>query len=84
MSKTYLDVQVPGIAKTYEFSTDNFMRAGKVKEQFISQISVVEGRQIFPKAHQVLFCSKSLEGLIEDSEVLSSVGIESGDTIILL
>ena len=84
MSKIYLDVQVPGVARVYEFAADNVMTVGKVKNQFISQISAVEGREIFTVASQVLFCSQSLEGLLQDSEILGEVGVTSGDTIILL
>lgn len=84
MSKIYLEVQVPGNAKTYEFSADSVMTVGKVKKQFVSQISAVEGRNIFTDMSQVLFCSKALEGLLQDSEILEEVGIKSGDTIILL
>jgi hypothetical protein len=84
MSKIYLDVQVPGVARMYEFAADSGMTAGKVKDQFISQISAVEGREIFTDPSQVLFCSQALEGLLRDSEVLGEVGVTSGDTIILL
>ena len=84
MSKIYLDVQVPGVARTYEFTADSVMTVGKVKNQFISQISAVEGRDIFADPAQVLFCSKSLEGLLQNSEMLGEVGVKSGDTIILL
>ncbi len=84
MSKIYLDVQVPGIAKTYEFAADSVMTVGKVKKQFVSQISAVEGREIFPAPEHVLFCSQSLEGLLQDSEILGEVGVKSGDTAILL
>ena len=84
MSKIYLDVQVPGIARTYEFAADNVMPVGKVKKQFVSQISAVEGREIFAAPGQVLFCSQSLEGLLRDSEILGEVGVKSGDTVILL
>lgn len=84
MSKIYLDVQVPGVARTYEFAADSVMTVGKVKNQFISQISAVEGRDIFAEPSQVLFCSQALEGLLQDSEILGEIGITSGDTIILL
>ena len=84
MSKIYLDVQVPGIARTYEFAADSVMPVGKVKQQFIAQINAVEGREVFAAPGQVLFCSKSLEGLLRDNEVLGEVGIRSGDAIILL
>lgn len=84
MSKIYLDVQVPGIARTYEFAADSVMAVGKVKKQFVSQISAVEGREIFPSPEQVLFCSEGLEGLLQDGEMLGEVGVKSGDTIILL
>ena len=84
MSKIYLDVQVPGVARMYEFAADSGMSVGKLKSQFISQISAVEGREIFTDTSQVLFCSQSLEGLLQDSEILSVVGVTSGDTIILL
>ena len=84
MSKIYLDVQVPGVARNYEFAADNVMTVGKVKNQFISQISAVEGREIFADPLQVLFCSQALEGLLQDGEVLGEVGVTSGDTIILL
>jgi len=84
MSKMYLDVQVPGVARVYEFAADSGMTVGKVKNQFISQISAVEGREIFTDSSQVLFCSQSLEGLLQDSEILGEIGVASGDTIILL
>jgi hypothetical protein len=84
MSRIYLDVQAPGIARTYEFAADSVMSVGKVKKQFASQISAVEGREIFADPAQVLFCSQALEGLLQDSEILGEVGVASGDTIILL
>ncbi|HBS58362.1 MAG TPA: hypothetical protein DEA44_03745 [Firmicutes bacterium] len=84
MSKIYLEVQVPGNAKTYEFIADNGMPVGKVKKQFIAQISAVENREIFVDAAEVLFCSSRLEGLLQDHEILSEVGVSGGDTIILL
>lgn len=84
MSKIYLDVQVPGNAKTYEFVADSVMNVKKVKKQFINQISAVEGREIFSDPDQVLFCSKGLEGLLQDGEILGGVGVRSGDTVILL
>jgi hypothetical protein len=84
MSKIYLEVQVPGNAKTYEFAADSIMTVGKVKNQFVKQISAVENREIFSPDEGVLFCSKQLEGLLQDSEILGEVGIRSGDTIILL
>ena len=84
MARIYLDVQVPGIARTYEFSADSVMAVGKVKEQFANQISAVEGREIFADPARVLFCSWALEGLLQDAETLGEVGVESGDTIILI
>lgn len=84
MSKIYLDVQVPGIARTYDFAADSVMSVGKVKRQFISQISAVEGRNVFAAPDQVLFCSEALEGLLSDGEILGEVGVKSGDSIILL
>ncbi len=84
MAKIYLDVQVPGTAKTYEFAADSSMSVGKVKEAFIAQISAVEGREIFADKSQVLFCSRALEGLLGDKEILGEMEIQSGDTIILL
>ena len=84
MSKIYLEVQVPGNAKTYEFIADSAMTVGKVKKQFIAQISAVENRLIFADAAEVLFCSCRLEGLLQEHELLSEVGVSSGDTIILL
>lgn len=84
MSKIYLEVQVPGNAKTYEFAADNVLSVGKVKRQFIGQISLVENRNIFPNPDEVLFCSRQLEGLLQDQEILGEVGIVGGDTIILI
>ncbi len=84
MAKIYLDVQVPGSAKTYEFSVDSNMSVGRVKGDFVKQISLVEGREIFSDLSQVLFCSKDLGGLLSNDEVLSAVDVKSGDTIILI
>lgn len=84
MSKIYLDVQVPGIARSYEFAADSLMSVGRVKKQFITQIAAVEGREIFASPEQVIFCVQSLEGLLRDSEILGEVGVRSGDIVILL
>ncbi len=84
MAKIFLDVQVPGTAKNYEFSVDSNMSVGKVKGEFVKQISLVEGREIFADLSQVLFCSRNLEGLLSNEETLGAVDIKSGDTIILL
>ena len=84
MSRIYLDVQVPGVARSYEFSADSVMSVGKAKKQFVSQISAVEGRAVFADSAQVLLCSLALEGLLQDGEILGEVGVASGDTIILL
>lgn len=84
MSKIYLDVEVPGNAKKYEFVADSSMSVGKVKNQIIKQIASVENRDIFPDKDAVLFCSVDLEGLLQDSEILDDVGVKSGGRIILL
>lgn len=84
MSKIYLEVRVPGAAKTYEFTADSAMTVKKVKKQFVEQISAVENREVFVNTDQVLFCSVRLEGLLQDHEILGGVGVTSGDTIILL
>jgi hypothetical protein len=60
------------------------MSVGKVKSHFVSQVSSMEGREIFPDPTKVLFCSKALEGFLQEFEILGEVGIVSGDTIILL
>ncbi len=84
MSKIYLEVQVPGNAKTYEFAADSIMTVGTVKRQMIDQIAALENRSIFPDRDAVLFCSIDLEGLLQDGEVLGSVGVASGGKIMLL
>lgn len=84
MSKLYLEVQAPGNAKMYEFRADSVMTVGVVKREFIRQISEVENHALFDDPSQVLFCSRQLEGLLEDGETLGEVGMKSGDTIILL
>ena len=84
MSKIYLEVQVPGNAKTYEFVADSVMTVGRVKNQIIKQIAAVENRDIFPDKNAVLFSSVDLEGLLQDEEILGEVGIKSGGKIMLL
>ncbi len=84
MAKLQIDVQLPSIAKSYEFLLDDTMSVGKVKRDFIKQIEAVEGRQVFEDATQVLFSSKNLGGLLSDNEILGSMEIKSGDTIILI
>ncbi len=84
MAKIQIDVQLPSLAKAYEFLLDDSLSVGKVKRDFIKQIEAVEGRQIFEDATQVLFCSRNLGGLLSDNEVLGNLEIKSGDTIILI
>ena len=84
MSKLFLEVQLPSIAKTYEFSADSSMTVGRLKAQIISQITTVENDAVFPDPASVLFCSLELGGLLQDQEVLGQVGVRSGDRIMLL
>lgn len=84
MSKLFLEVEIPGNAKTYEFSADSAMTVGKVKGKILEQVAAVENRDIFSDRNEVLFCSVELEGLLQDHEVLRDVGVRSGHRIILL
>ena len=84
MSKLYLEVLVPGNAKTYDFSADSLMSVRRVKRDFIEQISVYENRPIFDNPDDVLFCSVNLQGLLQETEILGDVGVKSGDKIMLL
>lgn len=84
MSKLYLEVLVPGNAKTYDFSADSMMSVRRVKQDIIAQITSLESRDIFANPNEVLFCSVSLRGLLQDNELLGEVGVKSGDSIILL
>ena len=84
MSKLFLEVEVPGIAKTYEFTADSSMTVKKVKEAIIAQIETLENHSIFHDKDEVLFCSADLKGLLQEDEILRSVGVKSGGKIILL
>ncbi len=84
MSKIFLETEVPGIAKTYEFSADSVMTVGTVKKEMIEQISAVENMTVFPDPDKVLVCSVNMEGLLQDSETLGSIGVNSGDRIMLI
>ena len=84
MSKIFLETQVPGIAKTYEFSADSVMTVGTVKKEMIEQISAVENMTVFPDPDKVLVCSINMEGLLQDSDTLGSIGVNSGDRIMLI
>ncbi len=84
MSKIFLETEVPGIAKTYEFSVDSVMTVGTVKKEMIEQISAVENMTVFPNPAKVLVCSINMEGLLQDSDTLGSIGVNSGDKIMLL
>lgn len=84
MSKIFLETEVPGIAKTYEFSVDSVMTVGTVKKEMIEQISAVENMTVFPNPDKVLVCSINMEGLLQDSDTLGSIGVNSGDKIMLL
>ena len=84
MSKIYLEVSTPGNAKTYEFSADSRMTAGRVKAQFIRQIEAVENFSLFENKDSVLFSCLDLEGLLQDDDILGEVGVKSGSRIILL
>ncbi len=84
MSKIFLETEVPGIAKTYEFSADSVMTVGTVKKEMIEQISAVENMTVFPDPDKVLVCSINMEGLLQDSDTLGSIGVNSGDRIMLI
>ncbi len=84
MSRIFLETKVPGIAKTYEFSVDSVMTVGKVKKEMIKQISNVENMTVFPDPDKVLFCSIDMKGLLQDNEILGSIGVKSGGKIMLI
>ncbi len=84
MSKIFLETEVPGIAKTYEFSADSVMTVGTVKREMIEQISAVENMTVFPDPDKVLVCIINMEGLLQDSDTLGSIGVNSGDKIMLI
>ena len=79
MSKIFLETEVPGIAKTYEFSADSVMTVGTVKKAMIEQISAVENMTVFQDPDKVLVCSINMEGLLQDSDTVGSIGVNSGD-----
>ena len=84
MSKIYLETQVPGVAKTYEFSADSVMTVGTVKRAMIEQISAVENIQVFEDPDKVLVCSIDMGGLLQDSDTLGSIGVKSGGKVMLI
>ncbi len=84
MSKIYLETQVPGVAKTYEFSADSVMTVGTVKRAMIEQISAVENIPVFEDPDKVLVCSIDMGGLLQDSDTLGSIGVKSGGKIMLI
>jgi hypothetical protein len=84
MSKIFLETEVPGIAKTYEFSADSVMTVGTVKKEMVEQISAVENMTVFPDPDKVLVCSINMQGLLQDSDTLGSIGVNSGDKIMLI
>ncbi len=84
MSKIFLETKVPSIAKTYEFSADSVMSVGSVKRAMIEQIAAVENRVIFTDPDKVLMCSIDMNGLLQDNEILGSIGVKSGGQIMLI
>ena len=84
MSKIFLETEVPGIAKTYEFAADSVMTVGTVKKAMVEQISAVENMTVFPDPDKVLVCSINMRGLLQDSDTLGSIGVNSGDKIMLI
>ncbi|MCR4786787.1 MAG: ubiquitin family protein [Lachnospiraceae bacterium] len=84
MSKIFLETEVPGIAKTYEFAADSVMTVGTVKKAMVEQISAVENMTVFPDPDKVLVCSINMKGLLQDSDTLGSIGVNSGDKIMLI
>ncbi len=84
MSKIFLETRVPSIAKTYEFSADSVMSVGSVKRAMIEQIAAVENRVIFTDPDKVLMCSIDMNGLLQDNEILGSIGVKSGGQIMLI
>ena len=60
------------------------MTVGTVKREMIDQISAVENMTVFPDPEKVLVCSIDMKGLLQDSETLGSIGVKSGDQIMLI
>ena len=60
------------------------MTVGTVKKAMIEQISAVENMTVFQDPDKVLVCSINMEGLLQDSDTLGSIGVNSGDRIMLI
>ena len=55
-----------------------------MKKEMIEQISAVENMTVFPDPDKVLVCSINMEGLLQDSDTLGGIGVNSGDRIMLI
>jgi len=84
MAMIFIEVHVPGNAKTYEFSIDQQMSIGTAKVMVIEQITAIENMDLYPDKQKALFCSIDLKGMIRGTETFASAGIKSGDKFILV
>lgn len=84
MAKIFIEVVVPGNAKTYEFAMDNGITIERVKEMVIDQITETENIELYPDRKKSLFCSVELKGMLRGVDTLAEVGIKSGYKLILI
>jgi len=84
MAKIFIEVVVPGNAKTYEFAMDNAITIERAKDLVIDQITEIENMELYPDRRKALFCSVDLKGMLRGVDTLAGVGIKSGYKLILI
>ena len=84
MIKLHVDVTTPGNGKRYEFQLDGSLSADQAKQMIIEQIVEVESGGITLNSDKCIMCNMSTSSMLTSEQSLSSLGVRSGHTLILL
>lgn len=82
--KLYVEVTTPGNGKTYEFQLDRDMTVGQVKARMIDEITEIESGNIALRFDKTMLCNLSTRARLSDTDSLSSAGVKSGQSLMLL
>ena len=82
--RIFVDVRTPGNGKTYEFQLYSSMTVRQVKLKMIEEITDAEDGNITLDPSRAILSSLTIRKILPDTDTLASVGVTSGQDLLLI
>lgn len=79
-----VDIYVPSVDKVYDFQLNEHTPISAVIEELSEMIGQKERSPLYGNASELMLCDKSSGRIMHKSDTLSSAGITTGRTLILV